>query len=151
MQEMTDFNSKVGAASSGSSLLVVQVCLVASLGGVLFGFDTAVISGTIGMVETQFGLDKVEVGWFGSAALIGAIIGSLISGALGDRYGRRYILLVSAVLFFLSALGSTLPSSFSALIIARLVGGLGIGIASVLAPLYISEFSPAKIRGRLVA
>ena len=151
MQKMTDFNSKVGAASSGSSLLVVQVCLVASLGGVLFGFDTAVISGTIGMVETQFGLDKVEVGWFGSAALIGAIIGSLISGVLGDRYGRRYILLVSAVLFFLSALGSTLPSSFSALIIARLVGGLGIGIASVLAPLYISEFSPAKIRGRLVA
>ena len=61
MQKMTDFNSKVGAASSGSSLLVVQVCLVASLGGVLFGFDTAVISGTIGMVETQFGLDKVEV------------------------------------------------------------------------------------------
>lgn len=148
---MSNSSNKVEVASSGRSFLVVQVCLVASLGGVLFGFDTAVISGTIGMVETQFGLDKVEVGWFGSAALIGAIIGSLLSGVLGDRYGRRYVLLVSAVLFFLSALGSTLPFSFSALIIARLVGGLGIGIASVLAPLYISEFSPANIRGRLVA
>ncbi|MEQ5789719.1 sugar porter family MFS transporter [Muricauda sp. NFXS6] len=148
---MTDFNSKVKEAPTGSPFLVAQVCLVASLGGVLFGFDTAVISGTISMVEAQFELDKMEVGWFGSSALIGAIIGSMIAGSLGDRYGRKSILIVSAVLFFLSALGSALPSSFSLLIAARLVGGFGIGIASVLAPLYISEFSPANIRGRLVA
>ncbi len=148
---MTDLNSKVKVVSTRSPFLVAKVCMVASLGGVLFGFDTAVISGAIGMVESQFGLDKIEVGWFGSSALIGAIIGSFVAGSLGDSYGRRSILIVSAVLFFLSALGSTLPSSFSLLILARLVGGLGIGIASVLAPLYISEFSPAKIRGRLVA
>lgn len=148
---MTDFNSKVKEAPTGSPFLVAQVCVVASLGGVLFGFDTAVISGTISMVEAQFELDKMEVGWFGSSALIGAIIGSMIAGSLGDRYGRKSILIVSAVLFFLSALGSALPSSFSLLIAARLVGGFGIGIASVLAPLYISEFSPANIRGRLVA
>lgn len=148
---MDGFNGKVGGGPAGSPLLVAKVCMVASLGGVLFGFDTAVISGTIGMVESQFGLDKIEVGWFGSSALIGAIIGSFVGGSLGDSYGRRSILIVSAVLFFLSALGSTLPSSFSLLILARSVGGLGIGIASVLAPLYISEFSPAKIRGRLVA
>ncbi|NDV16562.1 sugar porter family MFS transporter [Muricauda sp. TY007] len=148
---MTDLNSKAKVVSTRRPFLVAKVCMVASLGGVLFGFDTAVISGTVGMVEAQFELDKIEVGWFGSSALIGAIIGSLVSGSLGDKYGRRSILIVSAVLFFFSALGSTLPSSFSLLIAARLVGGLGIGIASVLAPLYISEFSPAKIRGRLVA
>lgn len=148
---MDDHKGKVLGGSKYNSFLVIQVCAVASLGGVLFGFDTAVISGTISMVESQFGLGKMEVGWFGSSALIGAIIGSLASGILGDRYGRRSMLIVSAALFFLSALGSALPSTFGLLITARLIGGLGIGIASVLAPLYISEFSPAKIRGRLVA
>lgn len=135
----------------GSKSYLALVCFVASLGGVLFGFDTAVISGTVSMVESQFGLDKIEVGWFGSSALIGAIIGSAIAGALSDRYGRRPVLIVAAILFFLSALGSTIPPTFTLLIPARLLGGLGIGMASVLAPLYISEFSPPKIRGRLVA
>ncbi len=135
----------------GSNLFLALVCFVASLGGILFGFDTAVISGTISMVEAQFGLDKLQVGWFGSSALVGAIIGSLIAGTLGDRYGRKPVLIISALLFFVSALGSALPPSFTLLIIARLIGGLGIGMASVLAPLYISEFSPPKVRGRLVA
>lgn len=127
------------------------VCFVASLGGVLFGFDTAVISGTFGMVESQFALSKIEVGWFGSSALVGAIFGALVAGTLGDRYGRKPVLILSAILFFISALGSTIPNSFFLLIPARLIGGLGIGMASVLAPLFISEFSPPKIRGRLVA
>ncbi|MEN8227018.1 MAG: sugar porter family MFS transporter [Bacteroidota bacterium] len=135
----------------GSKSYLALICFVASLGGVLFGFDTAVISGTVSMVETQFGLDKISVGWFGSSALIGAILGSLIAGALGDRYGRRPVLILSAVLFFISALGSTVSPTFDLLIPSRLVGGLGIGMASVLAPLFISEFSPPKVRGRLVA
>lgn len=130
---------------------LVMVCVVASLGGVLFGFDTAVISGTFGMVETQFVLGKLELGWFGSSALVGAIIGAFIAGGLSDRFGRKPVLIASAILFFISALGSTIPPTFFLLIPARLIGGLGIGIASVLAPLYISEFAPPHIRGRLVA
>ncbi len=135
----------------GSGSYLALVCFVASLGGVLFGFDTAVISGTISMVENQFVLDKIAVGWFGSSALIGAIAGSLVAGLLGDRYGRRPVLILSAMLFFISALGSAISPTFNLLIPARLVGGVGIGIASVLAPMFISEFSPPKIRGRLVA
>lgn len=135
----------------GSILFLALVCFVASLGGVLFGFDTAVISGTFSIVEGYFGLDKIEVGWFASSALVGAIGGALIAGAMSDRYGRRPVLIVAAFLFFISALGSTFPPSFTLLIVARLIGGIGVGMASVLAPLYISEFSPPKIRGRLVA
>ncbi len=127
------------------------ICLVASLGGLLFGFDTAVISGTVGMVEAQFALSKLEVGWFASSALIGCILGALMAGGLGDKYGRKPVLAFASILFFLSALGSAIPPSFEILIPARMIGGIGVGMASVLSPLYISEFSPPKIRGRLVA
>ncbi|MFC2123813.1 sugar porter family MFS transporter [Bacteroidota bacterium] len=135
----------------GDKIFLAKACFVASLGGVLFGFDTAVISGTFGMVETQFALQKLEAGWFTSSALVGAIIGALIAGTLSDRFGRKPTLILSALLFFLSALGSAIPPSFTFLIIARLIGGLGVGMASVLSPLYISEFAPPNIRGRLVA
>ena len=147
---MTDTIEKT-ANDTGSARFLALVCFVASLGGILFGFDTAVISGTVSMVETQFSLDKIAVGWFGSSALVGAIPGAMVAGALGDRYGRKPVLITSAILFFLSALGSTIPPTFEMLIPARLIGGFGIGMASVVAPLYISEFSPPKVRGRLVA
>jgi MFS transporter, SP family, arabinose:H+ symporter len=136
---------------TGNLLLLGMTCFVASLGGVLFGFDTAVISGTFGMVETQFALDKIEVGWFGSSALIGAIAGAFIAGTLSDKYGRRPVLMLSAFLFFVSALLSAIAPNFSFLIAARLVGGFGVGVASVVSPMYISEFAPSRIRGRLVA
>ena len=135
----------------GNTGYLAMVCIVASLGGLLFGFDTAVISGTVGMVETQFELSKLELGWFTSSALVGCILGAVMAGVLGDKYGRKPVLIIAAALFFISALGCTIPPSFKALYSVRIIGGIGVGIASVLSPLYISEFSPPKIRGRLVA
>ena len=129
----------------------MAVCSIGSLGGLLFGFDTAVISGTFSFIEQYFSLDEIEIGWFASSALIGAIIGALVSGSLSDRFGRKPILIIAAFLFFISALGCTIPNSFIFLIVARIIGGIGVGMASVLAPLYISEFSPPKIRGKLIA
>ncbi len=135
----------------GSAPYLVGVCLVASLGGLLFGFDTAVISGTVERVTGQFGLSDLQQGWFTSAALVGCILGAAIAGWLGDRFGRKPNLIVAATLFFISALFSAIPPDFSVLIVARMVGGIGVGMASVFAPLYISELSPPKWRGRLVA
>ena len=135
----------------GNSGYLAMVCIVASLGGLLFGFDTAVISGTVGMVEAQFELSKLALGWFTSSALVGCILGAMVAGVLGDKYGRKPVLIVAAALFFISALGCAIPPSFKVLYSVRIIGGIGVGIASVLSPLYISEFSPPKIRGRLVA
>ena len=127
------------------------VCLVAALGGFLFGFDTAVISGTVSLVKHDFGLDAVNEGWFVSCALLGCIMGVAGSGKLSDKYGRKIILILSAVLFLASALGCMLSGSFTILIIFRLIGGLGIGVASMVSPLYISEFSPSRYRGMMVS
>ncbi len=137
--------------TKGSAAFLLMTTAIASLGGILFGFDTAVISGTFSMVEKYFALDKIEAGWFTSSALVGTIFGAFAAGAFSDRFGRKPSLILSAFFFFISALGCTVPQSFTFLIIARLIGGIGVGMASVLAPLYISEFSPPKIRGRLVA
>lgn len=144
-------NTEPSQAESGSRSYLIGTCLVASLGGLLFGFDTAVISGTVESVTRQFGLSPILEGWFAGSALVGCIVGAAIAGFLGDRFGRRPTLIASAALFFVSALGSAIPPTFQILIVARLVGGVGVGMASVLAPLYISEFSPPALRGRLVA
>lgn len=134
-----------------SMAYLIGACLVASLGGLLFGFDTAVISGTVERVTRQFELSPLLEGWFAGSALVGCIIGAAIAGFLGDKFGRKPILILSAALFFVSAVGSALPPTFEMLIVARIIGGIGVGVASVLAPLYISEFAPPRLRGRLVA
>ena len=134
-----------------SNTYLYLVCLVAALGGFLFGFDTAVISGTVSLVKHDFGLNANYEGWFVSCALLGCIIGVSISGKLSDKYGRKIVLILSAVLFLASALGCMLSGSFTSLIIFRLIGGLGIGVASMVSPLYISEFSPARFRGMMVS
>jgi len=124
---------------------------VAALGGLLFGFDTAVISGTIPFISEYFGLTDVLLGWAVSSALIGCIAGALSAGKPGDVFGRRTMLIVTAVLFFVSAVGTACAGSLTVFIVFRFIGGLGVGAASVLSPMYISEIAPARIRGRLVA
>jgi len=136
--------------SKGKSINLGTITVVASLGGFLFGFDMAVVSGVLSFIEKQFSLTAVQEGWFVSAALLGCIIGVLLSGELSDRLGRKKPLLLSAGLFLLSAIGCAFLPSLSWVIASRLLGGIGIGIASNVVPLYISEIAPANIRGRLV-
>ena len=130
---------------------VFFLATVAALGGFLFGYDTAVISGTVGLVKAQFGLSTVMEGWYVSSALIGTILGVLFAGFLSDTYGRKRILILSGIFFALSAIGCAVSGSFNGLVIYRLIGGIGVGMASMLSPLYISEIAPAKNRGKLVA
>ncbi|MES2829210.1 MAG: sugar porter family MFS transporter [Bacteroidota bacterium] len=126
------------------------ITVVASLGGLLFGFDMAVISGVLPFVRKQFELTAFQEGWFVSSALVGCIVGVAFSGDLSDRLGRKKLLFLSAFLFLISAIGCALVHSLNLLIAARLVGGIGVGIASIVVPLYLSEIAPANIRGRLV-
>jgi SP family arabinose:H+ symporter-like MFS transporter len=134
-----------------NSIYLYLVCLVAALGGFLFGFDTAVISGTISLVKQDFELNSVTEGWYVSCALLGCIIGVSCSGKLSDKYGRKIVLIISAILFLVSAIGCMYAHSFTALILFRLIGGLGIGVASMVSPLYISEFAPSHLRGMMVS
>lgn len=125
--------------------------MVAALGGFLYGYDTAVISGTIQMVSEQFGLSSAGVGWYVSSALLGSILGVMMAGVFCDYSGRKNTLLVSAILFTASAVGCAFSGSFNILIMYRIIGGIGIGLVSVVSPLYISEISIAKYRGRFVS
>ncbi len=125
--------------------------VVAALGGLLFGFDTAVISGTTSWLTTEFNLTKFELGFTVASALIGTIIGALAIGKLSDKYGRRYVLFVLALFYLVSALGSAIAWDWHSFIFFRVIGGIGVGGASVVSPMYIAEISPAKLRGRLVA
>ena len=129
---------------------VLLIALVASLGGALFGFDMAVISGVLPLVQKQFALSATQEGWFVSSALLGCIVGVAISGELSDRLGRKIPLIFTALLFISSALGCALMPDLSGVIAFRIIGGIGIGIASSVVPLYIAEIAPAEIRGRLV-
>jgi len=124
---------------------------IAALGGLLFGFDTAVISGTIPFITKYFDLSDTMLGWVVSSALVGCLIGSISAGKPGDLFGRKLMLQVLAIMFFISALGTGFATSLTIFVIARFIGGLAIGGASVLAPMYISEIAPAHLRGRLVA
>jgi sugar porter (SP) family MFS transporter len=124
---------------------------VASLGGLLFGFDTAVISGTTDWLRKIFALTNFELGFTVSSALIGTIIGSIVVGKPADRFGRRGILFLLAVLYFISAIGCAFASGWWPFMLFRFIGGLAVGGASVVAPMYVAEISPAYCRGRMVA
>jgi sugar porter (SP) family MFS transporter len=137
--------------TQGSVGYVLVLTLVAALGGLLFGYDTGVISGAIGFLSTRFYLNADTQGWATSSALVGCIVGACFAGVLSDALGRRRVLLISAVLFTVSAIGSAIPRSLTEFAVARMIGGFGVGAASMLSPLYIAEVSPARIRGRMVS
>ena len=130
---------------------LIFLSVVAALGGFLFGYDTAVISGTIAQVSQLFQLDALQQGWYVGCALIGSIVGVLFAGILSDKLGRKLTMVISAVLFSTSALGCAISADFTQLVIYRIIGGVGIGVVSIVSPLYISEVSVAQYRGRLVS
>ena len=130
---------------------LVFLSVVAALGGFLFGYDTAVISGTIAQVTEQFGLDALQQGWYVGCALIGSIIGVLFAGILSDKFGRKSTMILSTILFSTSAIGCAVSTDFNQLVIYRIIGGVGIGVVSIISPLYISEVAVAQYRGRLVS
>ncbi|MGZ3300427.1 MAG: sugar porter family MFS transporter [Isosphaeraceae bacterium] len=130
---------------------LIGSAIVAALGGFLFGFDTAVISGTTEALKTTFRLNENLLGFTVAIALIGTIIGSIFAGKPADIWGRKRALMVLAVLYFVGALGSALAWNWYSFLAFRLLGGLAVGGASVVSPLYIAEISPARFRGRLVA
>ncbi len=130
---------------------VYLISAAAALGGLLFGFDIAVINGALVFLRKQFQLSDLQTEVAASSLLLGCVLGASLAGTLSDRFGRKRILLWSAALFLISSIGAALPRSLSEFTAARLLGGVAIGMESLLSPLYVAEISPARIRGRLVA
>lgn len=128
---------------------VIGLASTAALGGFLFGFDSAVINGAASGIKATFALSSFALGLVVSIALIGSAIGAWFAGYLAERFGRRRVMLVAAALFLLSAFGQAFPLGVYDLCLWRLIGGAGIGVASVMAPMYIAEIAPAQLRGRM--
>lgn len=137
--------------SAINSGIIYKATLVASVGGLLFGYDTAVISGAIGFMRSFYQLSDIMTGWVASCALLGCIAGAMYSGKLSDCAGRKKILMLSAVLFTISSIGTAIAPNLWVFVLFRIIGGMGIGIASMLSPMYISEMAPASVRGRLIS
>lgn len=129
----------------------VKVSLIVALGGFLMGFDASVISGVIKFIEPEFNLTKLQLGWAVSSLTLTATIGMMLAGPLSTLYGRKPVLKVTATLYAISALGSAIAPDFVSLVIARMIGGLGVGASLIIAPMYIAEISPPALRGRMVS
>ncbi|WP_298368300.1 sugar porter family MFS transporter [uncultured Lutibacter sp.] len=130
---------------------VIRIAIIVALGGFLLGFDASVISGVVKFIEPEFNLSKIQLGWAVSSITLTAAIGMLIAGPMSDKYGRRKLLKYAAVLFTISAIGSALAGTFFWLIIFRMIGGLAVGAALIIAPMYIAEVAPSEKRGFLVS
>jgi sugar porter (SP) family MFS transporter len=148
---IVDRSGTLAALQTGSITYVFLITIVAALGGLLFGYDTGVINGAIGPLKAYFNLDEVREGWAMGCALLGCALGAAGAGAISDRFGRKKVLILSAVLFFVSAIGTAVPTTLTMFILFRIFAGLGIGAASISSPLYIAEITPARIRGRMVS
>lgn len=135
----------------GSALYIARVCLVAALGGLLFGYDTGVISGAIEPLTAKFSLGDFMKGWASGCVLIGCAAGVLAVGPISDRFGRRLAMYLAAAMFLVSAIGTALPNDIWTFIVFRFLGGVGIGIASISTPMYIAEITPARVRGSMVS
>jgi sugar porter (SP) family MFS transporter len=133
--------------SSGGT--AVRIASVAALGGLLFGYDSAVINGAVASIEKQFNIGSIELGFAVASALLGAALGAMTAGRIADKIGRISVMKIAAVLFFISAFGTAFSPEVISLVIFRVIGGIGVGVASVIAPAYIAETSPPRIRGRL--
>ncbi len=128
---------------------VLLIASTAALGGFLFGFDTAIINGAVSAIQAHFNADSVTIGLAVSLALIGSAIGAFVAGPIADRSGRTKSMMIAATLFTLSAIGSGIPFTIYDFIFWRILGGIGVGAASVIAPAYIAEIAPAQFRGRM--
>ncbi len=146
---MSSIDTAAGGAEQHATMRVLLISAAAALGGFLFGYDTAVINGAVGAIVAAFGLGPMAIGIAVSCALLGSAVGAWDAGPLADRFGRVHTMRVAAVLLAVSALGAGMAFGVWDLILWRVVGGIGIGVASVIAPTYIAEISPAHVRGRL--
>ncbi len=130
---------------------IIRICSIAALGGILLGYDTAVISGAIGPIREYFGLSPAQTGWAVSSVVLGSIIGAVGAGWCALKYGRRNTLFIASILFIISAIGSALAGTFSFYVLLRIVGGVAVGLACVVSPMYMSEVAPKDFRGRAVS
>ncbi|MDA3929558.1 MAG: sugar porter family MFS transporter [Prolixibacteraceae bacterium] len=135
----------------GKKGFVVKVSLIVALGGFLMGFDASVISGVIKFIEPEFNLTKIQLGWAVSCLTLTSTLAMMVAGPLSDKYGRKLILKYAATLYAISAILSAIAPTFTLLVLARMIGGLGVGASLIIAPMYIAEIAPAKIRGRMVS
>jgi sugar porter (SP) family MFS transporter len=132
-------------------IYVIRTALIVALGGFLMGFDASVISGVVGFIETDFDLTKLQLGWAVSSLTLSATLAMMLSGPLADRFGRKPVLVTASILYAISAIGSAFAPTFWLLVVARMIGGLGVGASLIIAPMYIAEISPPKMRGQMVS
>ena len=132
-------------------LFVVRTALIVALGGFLMGFDASVISGVVGFIEGEFELTNLQLGWAVSSLTLASTLAMMLAGPLADRFGRRTMLFLAAALYAVSAIGSALAPTFGVLVVARMIGGIGVGASLIIAPMYIAEISPPVMRGQMVS